>query len=94
MRKADREMKEARKLPEGAERDNKIKGAVFTRRILESNSLNSMTMCAGDTFPYNYAVGFMEMANGHLLRGIKAFLHSVQVPPLPKDENKNRDVAQ
>ena len=94
MRRADREMKEARKLPEGAERDNKIKGAVFTRRILESNSLNSMTMCAGDTFPYNYAVGFAEMANGHLLKGIRAFLHSVQVPPLPKDENKNRDVAQ
>ena len=92
MQRADREMKEARKLPEGAERDNKIKGAVFTRRILESNSLNSLTMCAGDTFPYNYAIGFMEMANGHLLRGIKAFLHSVQVPPLPKDKNKNRDV--
>lgn len=94
MRRADREMKEARKLPEGAERDNKIKGAVFTRRILESNSLSSMTMCAGDSFPYNYAVGFAEMANGHLLKGIRAFLHSVQVPPLPKDENKNRDVAQ
>ncbi len=94
MQRADREMKEARKLPEGAERDNKIKGAVFTRRILESNSLNSMTMCAGETFPYNYAVGFAEMANGHLLKGIKAFLQSVQVPPLPKDKNKNRDVAQ
>ena len=94
MQRADREMKEARKLPEGAERDNKINGAVFTRRILESNSLNSMTMCAGDTFPYNYAVGFAEMANGHLLKGIRAFLHSVQVPPLPKDKNKNRDVAQ
>ncbi|MCR4751526.1 MAG: glycoside hydrolase family 3 C-terminal domain-containing protein [Eubacterium sp.] len=94
MQRAEREMKEARKLPEGAERDNKIKGAVFTRRILESNSLNSMTMCAGETFPYNYAVGFAEMANGHLLKGIKAFLQSVQVPPLPKDKNKNRDVAQ
>ena len=82
---ADKEMKAAMKLPEGPERDNKVKGARFMRRILESNSLISMSMCAGKAFPYNYAVGFAELANGRLIRGIRAFMSPARVPPLPKE---------
>ncbi len=66
--------KKARKLPEGTERDNKLKGALFLKRILESNSILTMSMSAGKTFPYHFACGFVEMANGHIIKGIGCFL--------------------
>ena len=83
---ADKSEKEARKMPEGTERDNKLKGAIFLRRILESNSVMTMSMSAGKTFPYNIAKGMAEMANGHLLRGLKAMADAPKVPKLPKEE--------
>ena len=86
---AVKQEKEAEKLPEGPERDNNRKGALFLRRVLESNSLRSMSMCGGSSFPYNYAVGFRELANGHLLRGAKAFLTPISVPKLPKEEKEH-----
>ena len=83
---ATKQMKEAKKLPEGKERDNKIKGAFFLRRILESNSLISMSMSAGTGMPYNFARGFMELANGHLFKGIQCFCTKIRVPKLPKEK--------
>jgi len=83
-----KQMKEAEKLPKGPERDNKLKGALFLERILDSNSLRTMSMTGGKSFPYNFAVGFAELSNGHLLKGAKAFLASYKVPPLPKENGK------
>ena len=83
---ANRQMGEALKMPEGAERDNKIKGAMFLRRVLESNSLITMSMSAGKSMPYNFAQGFMNLSNGHILRGIKCFCTKIKVPKLPKEE--------
>ena len=83
---ADKSEKEARNLPEGTERDNKLKGAIFLRRILESNSVMTMSMSAGKTFPYHIAKGMAEMANGHLLRGLKAMASAPKVAKLPKEE--------
>ena len=83
---ATKQMKEAKKLPEGKEKDNKIKGAFFLRRILESNSLISMSMSAGSVMPYNFACGFMELANGHLFKGIKSFCSKIKASKLPKEK--------
>lgn len=83
---ADKQAKEAEKMPEGPEKDNKRKGALFLKRILESNSLRSMSMSAGKSFPYHFAQGFAELTNRHLIRGIKCFLTPVKVPKLPKEE--------
>ena len=83
---AKKQAKKAEKLPEGAERDNKIKGALFLKRILESNSIRSMSMSASKSFPYNFAQGFAELTNGHLFRGAKCFMKPIKVPPLPKHE--------
>ena len=85
---ATKQMKEAEKLPDGPEKENKRKGAMFMRRILESNSLRSMSMCAGKSFPYNFAQGFMELTNGHLLKGALCFMKKIDVPKLPKMEEK------
>lgn len=82
---ADKQMKEALKMPEGKERDNKIKGAFFLRKILDSNSLMSMTMCAGKSCPYNFAEGFMYLSNGRLIKGIKSFVSPIKATLLPKD---------
>ena len=83
---ATKQMKEAKKLPEGKERDNKIKGAMFMKRILESNSVITMSMSAGTKCPYNFAQGFVELANGHLFKGIRCFCTKIQVPKLPKEK--------
>lgn len=71
---AKKDMKKALKLPEGAERDNKIKGAMFLKRILESNSIITMSMSAGKSCPYHFAKGFVDLANGRIIIRNKGFL--------------------
>lgn len=85
---AKKDMKKAKKLPEGAKRDNKIKGAMFLKRILESNSIITMSMSAGTNCPYNFAQGFVSLANGHLIKGIKCFCTKIKVPKLPKEKEE------
>ncbi len=80
------QMKKALKMAEGSERDNAIKGAHFMERILESNSLCSMSMSAGRYMPYNFAQGFAAFANGKFFKGIKYMCSTIKVPPLPKDK--------
>ncbi len=84
---ADKQAKAAEKLPDGPEKDNKKKGAFFLRRILESNSPRSMSMTAGKSMPYNFAQGFVELTNGHLLKGARCFMTKIDIPKLPKEEN-------
>ena len=86
---AKKDMKKAKKLPEGAERDNKIKGAMFLKRILESNSIITMSMSAGKSCPYNFAQGFVNLANGRLIKGIRCFCTKIKAPKLPKDKEEN-----
>lgn len=83
---AKKQEKKAKKLLDGPERDNQLKGALFLKRILESNSLITMTMSAGTACPYNFAKGMMDLANGHIIRGVKDMCSPIKVPPLPKDE--------
>lgn len=85
------DMKKAKKLPEGVERDNKIKGAIFLKRILESNSIITMSMSAGRSCPYNFAKGFVDMANGHIFKGIKDFCTPIKASALPKDKNCDKE---
>ena len=83
---ADKQEKAAEKLSDGPEKDNKRKGAFFLRQILESNSPRSMSMTAGKSMPYNFAQGFVELTNGHLLKGARCFLKKIDVPKLPKED--------
>lgn len=83
---AKKQLRKAKKLPDGAEKDNMIKGALFLERILESNSLITMSMSAGKSCPFNFANGFMNVANGKIFKGAKDFLTPIKAPALPKDE--------
>ncbi len=85
---AKKDMKRALKLPDGPKRDNKIKGAIFLKRILESNSIITMSMSAGKSFPYPFAKGFVDLANGHLFKGIKDFCSPIKTAELPKHKKK------
>lgn len=79
-------MNKALKLPEGTEKDNKIKGAMFLEKILDSNSIMCMSMSAGKQFKYNYAIGMIDLSNGHIFKGIKDFCSNIKAPLLPKDK--------
>lgn len=85
------DMIKAKRLPEGVERDNKIKGAIFLKRILESNSIITMSMSAGKSCPYNFAKGFVDTANGHIFKGIKDFCTPIKAPELPKDKKDDKE---
>ncbi|MBO4366649.1 MAG: glycoside hydrolase family 3 C-terminal domain-containing protein [Clostridia bacterium] len=80
------QQKKAAKMPDGPEKDNAVKGALFMERAIVTNSLRSMSMSAGALFPYNLAEGFAEMTNRHFFRGLKKFLTPIKVPKLPKEE--------
>lgn len=68
------DMAKAKKMPDGVEKDNKIKGALMLYNILDSNSIISMSMCSSGHFSYGMAEGFAHMANGHIIRGISAMI--------------------
>ena len=85
---AGKQMRKAKRMKEGAERENAIKGAIFLKRILDSGCLRSMSMGSGGRMPYNFALGMRDISNGHILKGIKNICKKIKVPPLPKDERK------
>ncbi len=85
---ADGELKKANKMPDGADKNNAIKGALFLKRIFDSNSLRSLSMSAGRSLPYNVASGLVEISNGRLIRGLRLILTPIKVPKLPKEEKE------
>lgn len=82
---ATRQHRRALRLPNGSDRDNQLKGALFLHRVLSTNSLRSLSMSAGGRIPYHTAQGFVALANGSLFTALRYLLRPVIVPPLPKD---------
>lgn len=82
---AGRLERQARRLPPGKERDNRLKGALFMGKIVSTSSPRSLTMAGPDSLPYHWAEAFVELGNGRLLSALKRFFTPVKVPPLPKE---------
>ncbi len=80
-----KQIKKAKKMPEGLERDNEIKGAQAIEKMLTTSSIMTLSMASSGAFPYNFAEGFRELSNGHLFRGIKCFTKKIKAPALPID---------
>ena len=76
---ARRQLKQAKKLPAGAERDNRIKGAIFLQRIFDTNCMRTLSMSAGKSMPWNIAEAFVLLGNGHLFSGIAALGRSYTI---------------
>jgi beta-glucosidase len=75
----------AQKMPDSLERDTKLKNSYFVVKMMPHNSILCMCMSSSGKFSYYNAVGFVEMANGHLIKGLRAFLKKEGRIPLPKD---------
>lgn len=75
----------ALKMPQGQQRDNMLKGAMFLKYIMDSNSPRTFSMSSGKRMPYPMAQAWVEIGNGHPLRGLKAMKRKIDVPPLPRD---------
>ena len=83
-----KQLRQAKRMPEGPEKDNAVKGAYFLKHIMDSNSPRSLSMSSSGAMPYNIAEGFVELTNRHLLKGIKCFVKKIEVPKLPKEEQQ------
>ena len=81
--------KKARKKKDSIERDNEIKSAQAIRKMMETSSVTTMSMASGGMFAYNLALGFKEIANGHLFKGLRLCCKRIVGPKLPIDEQKN-----
>ena len=86
---ATKQMKEAKKLPEGKEKDNKIKGAFFLRRILESNSLISMSMSQARLCPTTSPAVYGTCQRAFIQRRQK-LLHKDKSAQVPKEKDNER----
>nr|AHF25921.1 beta-glucosidase [uncultured bacterium Contigcl_1539] len=82
----NRQKKQAARMPDGREKEAALKSALFLKRIMESNSARSLSMSGGTQFPYNLAEGVVEIANGHLFKGLSRILTKINAPKLPKEE--------
>lgn len=80
-----KDYKRALKMPDSLERDAMIKNSLFMVKVIPSNSSRGMAMASGGFFTYNMAKSFAEIANGHLIKGLKLILKKEDVLPLPKD---------
>ena len=76
---AKKQLKKAKKLPAGPERDNRIKGAIFLQRIFDTNCVRTLSLSAGKSMPWNIAEGFVQLGNGHIIRGIAAMCRSYKI---------------
>lgn len=76
---AKEQLKKAKKLPAGPERDNRIKGAIFLQRIFDTNCVRTLSLSAGKSMPWNIAEGFVLLGNGHIIRGIAAMCQSYKI---------------
>ena len=76
---AKKQLKKAKRLPAGPERDNRIKGAIFLQRIFDTNCVRTLSLSAGRSMPWNIAEGFVQIGNGHIIRGIAAMCKSCKI---------------
>ena len=75
-----KQMRKAKKMKDGVDRDNEIKGAQAIEKMLISSSIMTLSMASAGQFPYSLALGFRELANGHILKGIKYILSKTKAP--------------
>jgi beta-glucosidase len=59
-------------MPDGPERDARVKNTHFLVRMMPFQSLRSMTMSSSGALPGHAAAGIAELAAGHPLRALRA----------------------
>ena len=82
-----KDYRKALKMSDSPSRDARLKNTHFVVKMMPFNSVRSMCMSSGGQFRYYTAVGFVELANGHMVRALKAFLRKEKSVPLPRDRH-------
>ena len=63
--------KKALKMKDGLAKEREKKAALFIYELMPKNCLRSLCFSSGGILKYSTAKGILEIANGHLFRGIK-----------------------
>ena len=87
---AKKEEKKALKMPEGEEKDNRLKGAGFLKIIFETNSLMTLSMSSSGNLHYNVACGLVHLTNYRFIKGIRCFMKKIDAPTLPVDVKEEK----
>lgn len=69
-----KQCRKACKMPDGPEKEREKKAGLFISKMMPSNSLRSLCYSSAGGLKYPAAKGMLEIANGHILRGIRAML--------------------
>ena len=83
----NKQLKKARKMPDGKERDNEIKSAQAIFRMLETSSVVTLSMASSGVLEYSKALAMKELANGHIFKAIKCLMKKIKAPKLPIDND-------
>lgn len=75
------------KLPEGSEKDERIKNQQFVLRFIPTNCPRALIQSGGGRMQMNFAYAMAELANGHIFRAIRLLAKKEPTLPLPCEEN-------
>ncbi len=78
-------------MPDGAEKDRALKGAMFRQIVADNSSIMQMTMSMPATLPYNYAKAVVSLGNGNLFGALYWYLKKIKESPLPKNEFNDKE---
>lgn len=73
--RVEKDYRAALRMPDGPERDARVKNTHFLVRMMPFQSLRSMTMSSSGALPAHAAAGIAELATGHPIRGLRRILH-------------------
>lgn len=85
-----KQLKKAKKMPDGVQKENEIKGAQAIEKMLLTSSIMTLCMASSGNFSYSLALGFKELSNGHLIRGIKCMKKKIEAPALPIESKESK----
>lgn len=74
------------KLPEGTEKDERIKNQQFVLRFIPTNCPRALIQSGGGRMQMNFAYAMAELANGHIIKALRAVANKDKPLPLPCEE--------
>ncbi len=81
--------RDIRRLPEGPEKEERIKNQRFLLDLIPSNSPRSLIQSGGGMAQMHMARAAIELANGHILRAVRLAVKREKPLPLPCEEQKS-----
>lgn len=78
--------KDIEKLPEGPEKDERIKNQDFVLRFIPCNCPRALIQSGGGRMQMNFAYAMADLANGHIIKAIKDVVIADKPEPLPCEQ--------